>query len=442
MIAYSNNIETGGAFDVIVAGCGSAGASAAIAAARAGAKTLLLEKLPFAGGISTAVLDTFYGYYTPGKNSKKIVSGIADEVVKGLQQYNACFERPNTFGAGTGITYHPEYLKIVWEQLIIRAGCELLLNAWVQDVVQKDGYITGLIVATKQGLSYFTAKQFIDTTGDADLVYLAGFDYEMAGALAPAQTLTTTFKMVNVDMEKRKTISKAEFHERMKKAADSGKYRLPRREGSDHATPVTGMTATIMTRLTSCRTVNDIIINATDPGLLSASETEGRLQALEYVRFLKDNIPGYKNAELATFGVQIGVRETRRIYGAYRLTAEDVLSAKQFEGQIGLCGAPMEDHHDGADTKWQYLPEGRTVGIPYRTLVPRNTENLLVAGRCFSASHEAHSSVRSMGQCMAMGQAAGVAAALCVKEHQAPIALDIKMLQHQLIQQGAIISEP
>ncbi|TWF40366.1 FAD dependent oxidoreductase [Chitinophaga polysaccharea] len=442
VINYAKDIQVKGIYDVIVVGSGSAGSTAAIAAARLGAKTLLIERLPFLGGISTAVLDTFYGYYTPGKQSTKIVGGIADDVVRELCVYNACFERPNTFGAGTGITYHPEYLKVVWETLAVKAGCHILLNAWVQDVVKEDGRITGLIVATKLGLTYYRAKQFVDATGDADLIYLAGFDYEQAGEQEPAQTLTTTFKMVNVDTLKRKAVSKEEFHQLMKQAAESNDYDLPRKEGSDHITPVDGMTATIMTRLKSYQKIDSKTINATDPEFLSKAEIKGRLQALEYIRFLRDCVPGYENASLSTFGMQIGVRETRRIYGEYRLTEEDVLSARQFDDQIGLCGAPMEDHHDGEDTKWKYLPEGKTVGIPYRTLIPKNTKNVLVAGRCFSASHVAHSSVRSMAQCMVMGQAAGIASALCAEKNISPVQLDAGLLKERLLQQGGIINEP
>lgn len=442
MIRYKNGSKIKEQYDAIVVGSGSAGSPAAIAAARQGAKTLLIERLPFLGGISTAVLDTFYGYYTPGKISKKIVGGIADEVVKGLNEYKACFERPNTFGAGTGITYHPEYLKIVWESLAVKAGCQVLLNAWVQDVEMEGRSIKSLLVATKNGLVQYSAKQIVDATGDADIIFQAGFDFEMAGEREPAQTMTTTFKMVNVDPVKRKSVPKEQFHHLMKQAAESGKYDLPRKEGSDHITPVAGMTATIMTRLKSYDTVDGKTINATNPGFLSAAEMKGRLQALEYIRFLKECVPGYENSELSSFGVQIGIRETRRVRGEYWLTEEDVLSARQFEDQIGLCGAPMEDHHDGADTKWRYLPEGKTVGIPYRTLVPRQTDNILVAGRCFSASHVAHSSVRSMAQCMVMGEAAGTAAALCADRNISPLALDTGALQNILLDKGAIINEP
>lgn len=317
------------------------------------------------------------------------------------------------------------------------AGCQVILNATVQDVIKAENIITGLVINTRSGLVLYKAKVIIDASGDADICYHGGFPFELAGEKDPAQTLTTTFKMVNVDILKRKNISKQEVNDLMAEAAASGKYNLPRKEGSDHITPVDHMTATIMTRLKSYDLKNGKVINATDPELLTNAEIEGRLQALEYIRFLKDYVPGYEQAELSTFGFQIGVRETRRVYGEYRLSAEDVLSANQFDDQIGLCGAPMEDHHDGADTKWQYLPDQMYVGIPYRTLIPKGSANLLVAGRCFSASHTAHSSVRSMAQCMVMGEAAGTAGAMAVKTGKAPSGVDVQELRHILKKNGA-----
>src|ERR1700723_1408911 len=166
----SDSIE----FDVVVAGSGSAGATAAIAAARTGAKTVLIERSGFLGGTSTAVLDTFYGFYTPGSRSVKVVGGIADDVVKGLNAYGACFERPNTYGAGTGITYNSEYLKVVWERLGMEAGAHILLDSWIQGGEVSGGRVRALTVATKQGLRQFKADFFIDATGDADLCYFAG----------------------------------------------------------------------------------------------------------------------------------------------------------------------------------------------------------------------------------------------------------------------------
>jgi hypothetical protein len=226
----------------------------------------------------------------------------------------------------------------------------------------------------------------------------------------------------------------------MRQAAESGAYDLPRRDGSDHVTPVEGMTATIMTRLESTRSDGGRLRNATDPALLTEAEMAGRRQALEYVRFLVDRVPGYERARLAALSTQVGVRETRRVHGDARLTADDVLSARQFDDQIGLCGAPIEDHHAGTGTTWRYLPDGQAVGIPFGTLVARDAANVLVAGRCFSATHDAHASVRSMGQCMAMGQAAGTAAALAVARQLDPRELPFSRLRAALSEAGAVLT--
>jgi hypothetical protein len=420
----SRQPATLGSYDVVVVGSGSAGSTAAISAARNGARTLLLEKLPFLGGVSTAVLDTFYGFFTPGTRAMKVVGGVADDVVAGLRRLGPVLERPNTYGAGTGITYLAEHLKVVWESLVTGAGASVLLHAFVQDAEVQGGRVRRLTVATKAGLAQVDATVVVDASGDADVCHFAGLGYELAGEWEPAQTLTTSFRLVNVDTERRRTIGKDELHQLMRQAADSGAYDLPRRDGSDHLTPVDGMTATIMTRLESSRREGGRVVNATDPVLLTEAEMAGRRQALEYVRFLVDKVAGYEQARLGAVSTQVGVRETRRVYGDVRLTAADVLSARQFDDQIGLCGAPIEDHHSGTGTTWKYLPDGEVVGIPFGALVVRDAGNVLVAGRCFSATHDAHASVRSMGQCMAMGQAAGTAAALA-----ATLGVDLRELR-------------
>ncbi len=425
--------------DVVVIGSGSAGSTAAIAAARTGASVLLVEKLPFLGGTSTAVLDTFYGFYTPGSRSIKVVGGVADDVVAGLRGLGSVVERPNTYGAGTGVTYHPEQLKVVWERLVTSAGVRVLLHGFLQGATVRDGRVEDVLVATKAGLARIGGSVFIDASGDADLCFHAGFGFELAGQDEPAQTLTTTFRMVNVDMDRRRSVSKAKLERLMRAAAGSGRYELPRLEGSDHVTPIEGVTATVMTRIESVRHEGGTVVNATDPGLLTDAEIAGRRQALEYARFLVEQVPGYEHASLASLSTQIGVRETRRVHGDARLTGADVLGARRFPDEIGLCGAPIEDHHGGADTRWQYLPDGEVVGIPYATLLVRDAANVLVAGRCFSATHDAHASVRSMAQCMAMGQAAGTAAALAVAGHVTPRDLDVHHLRERLLRDGAIL---
>jgi glycine/D-amino acid oxidase-like deaminating enzyme len=431
--------------DVCVVGSGSAGSTAAIAAARVGASVVLVEKLPFLGGTSTAVLDTFYGFWTPGDAPRKVVAGIADEVVAGLRGLGPVVERPNTYGAGTGITYLAEHLKVVWERLVVDAGVRILLHAVLQDVIADDGgRVREVVVATKAGLRRIAARTFVDASGDADLCAFAGFGLETAGEVDPAQTLTTTFRMANVDRARRAGVSTAQLHAVMTAAAADG-YDLPRREGSDHVTPIDGVTATIMTRVDAGhrRAADDRLVTTTDPDFLTAAEIAGRRQAHEYARFLTDRVPGYERASIVALGSQIGIRETRRVHGDARLTRADVLGARQFDDQIGLCGAPIEDHRAGPDTRWAYLPPGAAVGIPFSTLVVRDAVNVLVAGRCFSATHDAHAAVRSMAQCMAMGQAAGTAAAqAAAAPGWAVRGVPIDALRARLAADGAILELP
>lgn len=427
-------------YDVVVVGAGSAGATAALAASQLGARTLLIDRLPFAGGTSTGVLDTFYGFYTPGNEAKKVVGGIPDQVVAELKKIGPVVERPNTYGAGTGVTYNPEHLKVAWERLLRKSNVSLLLHSLVHEVKNQNGRITEITLANRAGIYRVSGQVFIDCSGDADLTHLAEFSYERAGDISAAQTLTTTFRMVNVDLKERKSITKDKLHELMQEAASEG-YELPRREGSDHITTVPNTTATVMTRLDSIRKNQDGFESVVeDPFFLTESEMNGREQALEYARFLKDKVPGYKDSDIYGLSTFLGIRETRRVYGDYRVTREDVLNARQFDDQIGLCGAPIEDHHSGDGTQWRYLPEGSAVGIPLSALRVKDSENTLVAGRCFSASHDAHASIRSMAQCMAMGAAAGVNAALAVKEKKTIREIPITDVQRKLREGGAILS--
>lgn len=427
MFTYTRQISDLPKTQVLVVGSGSAGATAAITAARLGAQVTLVERYGFMGGISTQILDTFYGFFTPGSQARKVVGGIPDLVVDELIRLRAAIYRPNTYGAGQGITYDPEVLKIVWERLASAARVRILYHTLVVDVVVEEGILRGVIVANKSGLFRLLADTVIDASGDADVAALAGAPYESAKD-GPIQSLTTTFKLVNVDMERARQVKKAELRALMASAAG---YDLPRKEGSVHITPLPGVMATNMTRVTG--------IDPTDVTQLSAAEIEGRRQSLEYTRFLVERVPGYENAALGGLSAQIGVRESRRIFGEYRLTRADVLAARKFDDAIAQCGAPIEEHHAGQDTRWEYLPNGETYQIPLRALLPKNVENLLVAGRCLSADHDAHASARSMGQCMAMGQAAGVAAWQAVETQQPPRAVAAHQVQAVLRKLGAIL---
>ncbi|MFZ5671717.1 MAG: FAD-dependent oxidoreductase [Pseudomonadota bacterium] len=414
--------------DVVVAGAGSAGMVAAIAAARNGARTILIERGGFLGGISTAVLDTMYAFYAPGDAQEKVVSGLPDEVVDRIEKYDAVLRRPNTFGSGTGITYNPETLKRVWDDLAEEARVKVLLHSFITGAIADGAKVTGLRFVNKAGNHKVTAKVTIDASGDADVVADAGGDFELAGRDGAQQTLSTTFRIGNVG-ERALGVKKDELHALMREANKSGRFVLPREEGSVHRTPDKGIMATIMTRVPG--TAPDDIEG------ISRAEAQGRAQAQEYFRFLKEMVPGYENSVLIGTSPWIGVRETRRILGDYQLHGEDVLAARRFEDGIARCGAPIEDHHAGRDTRWAYIPNSGTYTVPFRALLPRNLDGIMVAGRCLSSTHDAHASARSIGTCMAMGQAVGSAAALAADQNVTPRRLPLKTLLALLDRQGA-----
>ncbi|MDP3072574.1 MAG: FAD-dependent oxidoreductase [Opitutaceae bacterium] len=427
--------------DVLVVGGGSAGCCAALAAAGEGAGPVwLVERYGFLGGTSTQMLDTFYGFFTPGTEPRKVVGGVPDRVVNALDAAGAVFLRPNTYGAGTGVNYNPERLKLVWDELLLAAGVQVLLHATLVGAdYDPSGRISGVVISTKRGFFRIAARRFIDASGDADLCHLAGVAYEKAGEDEPAQTLTTTFRMSNVDLLSYEAAGgKKLLMQRMADAVDRGTHALPRKSGSLHEMNARGCISTVAVR------VGDL--DATDFEQLTAAEQEGRRQAFAYELFFRDCVPGFTEASIIGLSHQIGVRETRRVFGEYRLTKADCLSVARFDDRVLLCGAPIEDHRatkdGGEETVWGYVPGGQAYDVPYRTLVPRGRDELWVAGRCFSATHDAHASCRSMAQTMAMGQAAGTAAALSLAADCDARAVPVPALQSRLRSRGAVLETP
>jgi hypothetical protein len=418
-------------YDVVVVGAGSAGSAAAISAARAGSSTLLVDRLAFMGGTSTAVLDTFYAFYTPGTAPRRVVGGLGWEVAQALTRDGVAFERPNTYGAGTGVTYDQEALKVLWERLAEDAGVELLLHSWATGVRVEASRLTAIRLWNKGGERWVAATAFVDASGDADVSAFAGVPHDAPSDGTAVQSLSTLFKVANVNVAAASAVSRQELWARMRAAAASGEYRLPRIEGSWHRTPFDGVALVHMTRIPN--------VDATDPEQLTAAEVEGRRQVREYHRFLRDRVPGFERSVVVATSPSIGVRESRRVHGDYRVTRDDVLGGCRFPDEVALCGAPIEDHGAGGDTQWQYVGQGGVYGIPYRSLLPAGIEGLLVAGRCFSATHDAHASARSMATCMAMGQAAGTAAAMAAAGGTSPRRVPARDLRARLAADGALL---
>lgn len=417
--------------DVLVLGGGPAGVIAAVAAARMGLEVLLVESQGCLGGSRTSTgVDTFYGFYMPGERGLRIVGGVAWEIVQRLKQADAAFERPNTYGAGTGITYDVEQLKLLYEQMVVESNAKLLYHTYACRVLFDGHAIQGVVVANKAGLTTIRANYYIDTTGDADVAGRAGVPFEQSAA-NEIQSLTTIFFMASVDVVRAKQVKHAELVALMKSANASGDYRLPREDGSWHITPHPGVIQANMVRVPG--------VDPTDPFAVTQAEIEGRRQTGEYVRFLKGKVPGFENAYLLKTSDHIGVRESRRIMGHYRLTEQDVISGAKFGDAIACCAAPIEDHTAGTGTNWAYVEGDGYYHIPYRVLVPTGIDNLIVAGRCLSATHGAQASARNSAQCMAMGEAAGVASSLCNTRGAPFLDVDVAELQRCIVANGGIL---
>ncbi len=426
--------------DVLVMGGGSAGCSAALAARQSGARSVtLIERAGFPGGISTQALDTFYGFFTPGEEPRKVAGGIGDQVVDALDAAGAIFLRPNTYGAGTGVNYNPERLKLVWDQLLDEAGVRTLLHTHLVDVEGSADAPEGVVVWSKAGFSRIRARVFIDATGDADFCHRSGIACEIAGENEPAQTMTTTFRMANVDLEAyERAGGKRMLMEEMARAVEAGTHPLPRKAGSIHRMNAPGCISTVAVRVAG--------FSGLDPEDLTAAEKEGRRQAFVYEDFIRDCVASFTDSRIIGLSTGIGVRESRRLEGRYRLTREDCLGRAGFDDKVLICGAPIEDHRaaggGGEETHWAYVPEGGVYDVPFRCFLPRENNHTLVCGRCFSATHDAHASCRSMAQTMAMGHACGAAAALSLAEDVTLPELSMPRLQDLLRRQGAVLEMP
>jgi hypothetical protein len=426
--------------DILVIGAGSAGCIAALAASGSRKYSVFLaERYGFPGGTSTQMLDTFYGFFTPGEAPRKIVSGWPDIIVNELDRTNDIFLRPNTYGAGTGVNYNPERLKMVWDTLIQSANIDYWLHTLLVGVTEEEQELITCIFWSKGGFFKVKAKRIIDASGDADFCHHYGLPYELAGEIEPAQSMTTTFRMCNVDLDKfLKAGGNKMLKAKMNDAVQSGKHLLPRKEGSAH-------------EMCQPRCVSTVAVKVSGPNALAAdgltqAEVEGRAQAFIYERFFSDEIPGYENSRIIGMSHQIGVRETRRVYGEKRLTKDDCMAAEVPGDSVFLCGAPVEDHREAGsgqeETYWQYIPRNGVYGVPYGTIVPQKSSRVWIAGRCFSATHDAHASCRSMAQTMSMGQAAGIAAVLSLEEDAAAYQMDINKLRMRLAEKGVILEFP
>ena len=441
--------------DVLVIGGGNAGCAAALAAARCGARTLLVERYGFLGGTATASMVGPWMTFHSG--TERIVGGIAQEIVDRLVARGGSpgHVRDASDYVATITPFDPEQHKALLFEMMGEAGVDLLLHAYFLDaLLGVHGSVVGARVATVGGQRELSATVTIDASADAYVAASAGVELQQGDERGRVQPASLMFRLSHVDLAKTAAYARerpeqvrtsltpqersagamtavAGLYELWEKARLRGEVHVPRELVSFFVTPYPDEVTVNMTRV--------VDIDPLDPDDLTRAEVEARSQVDELVAFFRRYVPGFADARLAATAAQIGIRESRRIVGEYTLTRDDVLSAKTFEDAVARSAYPIDIHNpSGSGTTTHRLAPGSAYEIPYRCLVPRTVDDLLVAGRCISTTHEALASTRLTPTVMTLGQAAGTAAALAVEEHVVPRCIDTGALRARLRRDGSI----
>lgn len=419
--------------DVVVAGGGPAGLGAAVGAARTGARVVLLERYGFLGGNFTAAsVGTVCGLYLDtGSGFDHVIGGLAREVTDALAASGAGLG-PVPFKQTAVFVYVPWAAKRYADHLVTdTAGIELLLHVLVADVIVRESRIDALVVATKRGLQAVRGSVFVDCTGDADVAAAAGVPTAL-GAPGFRQHASMQFLLQHADPDRafaaRESLGAAI-------ATDGG--HLSRDGGALIPTLRPGEYIGAMTRV---RNPDGSPVDVTDPHQATWGELEGRRLAEEAAAFVRDHVDGFEDAFLADTAMTLGVRETRRIDGVTTLTGAEVAAGAVQPDAIARGAWPREYHVGARSTEYEFLPPGVAYDIPFGALRTREVPNLAVAGRCISADHDALASTRVMAPSMAIGEAAGRAAALAVRNDNADLGvLDVAELQAALRAEGALL---
>jgi len=442
--------------DVLVVGGGPSGLGAAVGAADAGARVVLAERYGFFGGNATAALvmplmsfhtrrsasgasDTAKLLPTDHGPGDPIVAGVLKRLLERLVRAGGAI--PPSVDTGYVVPFDPEWFKIAALDLLDEARVSFLMHAFAADVVRapEAGRISGVVFETKSGPLVVRARVVIDCTGDGDIAARSGAPFEIGRYDGLTQPMSLMFRVV--DFQRTAFEAYVRSHpgewrgvhglwDLVRRATAAGELNLPREDVLFFATPHEHEVSVNSTRITR--------VLGVDVWDLSYAEWCGRQQMRQIAAFLRRYVPGFESAYVAQSGVQVGVRETRRILGDYQLTADDVLQARKFDDAVARGAYPVDIHNpDGRGTVLKHVPLGDAYDIPLRCLMPQGLGNVIVAGRCLSGTHEAHSSYRVMPIVMATGQAAGVCAALAAQRDCAPRAVSASEVQRELLRQGA-----
>ena len=436
-----------GEYEVVVLGGGPAGLAAAASAAHNGMSVLLIERYGFLGGMGTAAgVTNFCGLHANVHGEiRQVVHGIADDLLARMSELGGLNAPHLIFGKLCAQAYDMSAFKCAADSMLQAAGVQILFHALAAGVTRSDtGSVDALIVETKSGRLAVLGKVFIDCSGDADLAYWAGAAFEKG--MVPGEMLypSLMFRVGGVDPA---AAGQAwlDIPKVMADAQQSGKYSFPRRGAI--VRPQKNPTEWRV-NVTQLADADGRATDGTNARALSAGELEGRRQITNYIKFLRQEISGFKDAYVLDIAPQLGIRETRRIVGEYMLSGQDVLDCASFADSIGVNGWPLEKHVAG-DVIWEWppIPESRGYNqLPFRMLLPRHTDgtrfrNLMVAGRCASMTHDGQSAARVTGACFAMGEAAGAAAALAIRRNKPVYETDTEALQAVLVAQGAFLGD-
>lgn len=409
--------------DVIVAGAGPAGLGAAIAAARAGARVMVIEKHGCLGGMMTAGSVLNIRQYTD--KQKQVIGGVAAEWAERLYAAGGASNLPHE---GLRVHIDPEIAKYVAQEWLLAEGVRFLLHSPIVEVVRQDDTVRGVIIENKGGRSAVLAPVTIDCTGDGDVVARSGAAYASRKA-ADLQPMTLTFLLAGHPGWPAGISS--EVSQKAKAAVAAGTFPASK-PPTIFATAHPGVYYLNATRIPG---------DCTNPEDLTHGEIEGRRQAKGIVDWLRANAPGFENSYMVATPPQVGLRESRRLAGVYELTRDDVTTYARHEDDVVHGHYYIDIHYPGQGGEATPLEPGRSYGIPYRCLVPRRTDGLLAAGRCLSATPEALGSCRVMAICMAVGQGAGVGAALSVRGGTTPRQVLPAELRRTLLAQHVLLED-